>query len=531
MNWRQLGRLLQLARETPGVLRQPLTPEKAMAQVRERMATRESRFLHVLRRLVYDDPKSPYRRLLEWAGCEYADLERSVATCGVESTLEQLRDAGVCLSLEEFKRIQPITRSGLVLEPEEGDFDNRLVVASGGGMQAATSGSRAAATRVTFNWESLTEQAACELLLASHHGVLDEPLALWYPVLPSVAGVHNLLENLKFGRPPVRWFSQVHPKDLAILDSLSIRAIRWTGKSVRLFVPQPEFAGVDHPDGVLDWMSSVHESGRRSTIRTFASSAVRLAARARQRELKLSGTVIFTGGEPLTEPRRRFIESAGWHVFPRYAAAETGVLGAGCLDRTASDDMHLYIDRVAVIGGSSVRGNDNALLITTLSMHTGRVLLNTDLGDSGNLVSSPCGCVFGELGFNQRVADVRSQERLTIEGMTVPTASLDNLLSGLVEEAGGAPDSHQFWATQDAAGLVRLVVALSPDLGPLDEEQFLETLYDRMVHGGPALDLAARFWKQARTIRIVREDPRQSNGAKLRPVRRLAAPSAEAQRP
>ena len=189
--------------------------------------------------------------------------------------------------------------------------------------------------------------------------------------------------------------------------------------------------------------------------------------------------------------------------------------------------MHLYTDRVAIIGGACVQGNDAVpLLITTLSLHTGKVLLNTDLGDFGRLIVRPCDCVFGKLGLDQRVSEVRSQERLTVEGMTVPSVVLDALLGRLVEEVGGVPDLHQFWPTQTEAGLGRLIVALSPDLGPLDEARFLEALYDRMLTGGPGLDLAARFWKQAGTIRIVREYPRQSGGAKLPPVKRPAQSSA-----
>jgi len=521
MNWRQLGRLLRLAQETPGVLRRSLTPEKAMAQVRERMATRGSRFLHGLRRLVYDNPKSPHRRLLEWAGCEYGDIERSVAARGVDGALEELRDAGVSLTLEEFKRIRPITRPGLTFEPEEADFDNPLAMP--GGIQGATSGSRAAATRVMYDWGFIGEESANDLLLALHHGVLDAPLALWYPVLPGVAGVHNLLINLKFGRPPARWFSQVDPTGLTLLHRISIQGIRWGGRVAGLSVPRPEFADLSHADRVLDWMSSVHESGRTSAVRTFVSSAVRLAERARQRNLDLSGAVIFTGGEPLTETRRRHIESVGWRAVPRYVATEPGLLGAGCAARTVSDDMHIYTDRVAVIGGASVREDGDAapLLITTLSLHTGKVLLNTDLGDSGRLTVRPCGCMFGELGLDQQVSEVRSRERLTVEGMAVPTATLDAVLARLVEEAGGAPDSHQIWPAQNETGLDRLIVALSPDLGPLDEERFLEALYDRMLAGGAGLDLAARLWKQAGTVRIVREHPRRSRGAKLPPVKRL----------
>ena len=220
MNWRQLGRLLHLACETPGVLRRPITPKMAMEEVRERIATREARFLKAMRRLVYDNAESPYRRLLEWADCEYGDVERSVAVRGVDGALEQLRDAGVYLTLEEFKGMQPIVRSGLNFAPDETDFDNALTAS--GGFQAATSGSRAAAARIMYNWRSLTEQSANELLLTYHHGVLDAPLALWYPVLPSIAGVHNLLVNLKFGRPPARWFSQVNPRELTFLPRISI---------------------------------------------------------------------------------------------------------------------------------------------------------------------------------------------------------------------------------------------------------------------------------------------------------------------
>ena len=362
-----------------------------------------------MRCLVYENPGSPYRRLLDWAGCDYGDLERSVAARGVDGALEELRDAGVRLTLEEFKGIRPITRSGLTLEPEEADFDNP--VATSGGFEATTSGSRAAAARVMYNWGSLSEQSAHELLLAWHHGVVDDPLALWYPVLPGVAGVHNLLINLKFGRPPARWFSQVDPAGLTLLHRISIQGIRWGGRVAGLFVPRPEFADLSHADRVLDWMSSVHGSGRASAVRTFVSSAIRLAERARQRGLNLSGAVIFTGGEPLTETRRRFIELVGWRAVPRYAAAEAGVLGAGCAARTASDDMHLYTDRVAVIGGASVRedGDATPLLITTLSLHTGKVLLEHRSGDSGRLSMRPCGCVFGELGLNQRVSEVEAR--------------------------------------------------------------------------------------------------------------------------
>ena len=128
--------------------------------------------------------------------------------------------------------------------------------------------------------------------------MLDAPLALWYPVLPSVAGVHNLFINLRFGRPPARWFSQVDPGNLTFLHRLSIWGIRWGGQAAGLFVPRPEFADLNHADRVLDWMISVSEPGRRIAVRTFVSSAVRLAERAQERGLDLSGVVSSSVGSP-----------------------------------------------------------------------------------------------------------------------------------------------------------------------------------------------------------------------------------------
>ena len=80
------------------------------------MAEREERFVTLARRLVYECPSSPYRRLLLWAGCGPGDLEAGVRQDGLEPTLQRLRDAGVRLSLEEFRSRIPILRPGLTIE-------------------------------------------------------------------------------------------------------------------------------------------------------------------------------------------------------------------------------------------------------------------------------------------------------------------------------------------------------------------------------------------------------------------------------
>ena len=82
---------------------------------------------------------------------------------------------------------------------------------NGAGIAGATSGSRSAPMRVMYDWEFIAEEAAHERVLYEEHALFDAPWALWYPVLPGVAGIHNLLMSLQCGRPPERWFSQLDP--------------------------------------------------------------------------------------------------------------------------------------------------------------------------------------------------------------------------------------------------------------------------------------------------------------------------------
>ncbi len=65
-----------------------LSPEDCDQRVRERMRTRESRFLSLLDRCVFDRPQSPYNRLLELAGAEPEEvrvLVRSERGCAREA--------------------------------------------------------------------------------------------------------------------------------------------------------------------------------------------------------------------------------------------------------------------------------------------------------------------------------------------------------------------------------------------------------------------------------------------------------------
>lgn len=494
MNSRRLRQLAILASGFRAFARAPLTRQQALDIIRCQMAEREARFLQNARRRIYDNPASPYRQLLLWAGCSPSDLETSVRQQGLERTLERLRDAGVYLSLDEFKARTPICRRGLTIETRESDFDNPFLGAHR--FEGRSSGSRGLPTRVAYDWEFITEESAHELLLYEMYGVVDRPTALWFPVPPGIAGLHNLLMNLKMGRRPAKWFSQTPT------DSMS-----WEARLAIWFIgkPRPEFTDLAHADKVVAWLAKV----RPGVVRTYSSCAVRIAQAAWDTGTDIHGSVLFAGGEPLTDLRRGLIRSAGLKVFPRYVATETGLVAAACPESEAGE-MHVYKDRLAVIP------HDGNLLFTSLTAHAGKILLNVELGDCGELTKKQCSCLFGELGFDLHLGNVRSNEKLTIEGMTVLVSDLQTSIDAVV----GKPDCCQLWQIPNERGLNQLVVAIHPDASPLDETKFIEAVLMHLQRSRPSHALAAELWRQAGTLRVVREPPRLSNGCKLPPLAR-----------
>ena len=111
-----------------GYLRKNLTPEQAREIVQTRLRERETNFLEVLERSVYQNPTSPYAVLLKNAGCEYGDLCGMVKQRGLESSLCALRNNGVYIKFEEFKGREPIVRPGVNLPASTHHFDNPFLV-------------------------------------------------------------------------------------------------------------------------------------------------------------------------------------------------------------------------------------------------------------------------------------------------------------------------------------------------------------------------------------------------------------------
>ena len=521
-NPQRVAGLAGLASALPRYLRRPLRLEGAVEAVAERLRTRTERFLQLAEQAVYGYEPSIYRRLLLHAGCEMADLLSSVRRDGLEATLARLRAEGVHLTLEEFKGLKPVCRGAATFESDDDALANPLL--RGTQWRAKSSGTRHPGTTVGYTWELFEEEAQEECILFAEHGIEESLLAYWMPGPPGIAGIHNLLLDLKCGRSPRRWFSQVPLSAAAARDKLALLFVGGCTAVAGRRMAFPRLTPMDRASVVARWMSRRPNERAPRVLKAYASSAVRMAQAAKADGIDLGGQFVFTGGEPLTEARYRFLVSSGLRVHPRYVATEAGLIGAGCGRSDRHDRMHVYVDRLAVIQAPSPAAAatvpESSFLFTSLSPHAPRILLNTELGDAGHLTEQPCECAFGKLGMSTFVSHVASPDKLTGEGMTVLGSELNEVIAGLVCELGGSPDDVQFWESPDHEGLSRVIIAVSPRAGAFDESAFKERIVTRLRERGGAGSLTAQVWEQARTLQVVRADPEPTAGHKILPITR-----------
>ena len=499
--------LIQYALGLPQFLKNPVTVGNAKQALKKRLENRRKNFLAVLASCVYSDAGSPYHRLLRHSGFSFDDIEKRVCATGIEDTLLELREAGVFVRLEEFKAQKPVTRDSFYLFTRESDFNNQA--ASRPGLRGRTSGTRSKGTRVFYNWDFLTQEAQNECFMYHAHDVLQSPVALWYPFHLSIAGIHNVLLNLKHSHSPDRWFTQTRHKEMpAVFKYVYVAAC---AENRGLKVPVAEHAPMDSSYSVSQWLAETIKNSGSAVLRTFTSSAVRAVETALENGLDISGSTIFTGGEPLTQRHAEFMKSAGVSVFPRYISTETGLIAGPCSCPGCVDDVHLYTDRLALIRDPE----DGSFLYTTLLPSSGKILLNTSIGDTGNIDHYDCGCSLGRIGFHTHLSGVSSTDKLTMGGMSVFIDELDSAVSDMISSLGGSPVHYQFRQhTDPPTGLMMMSIVVDPAVKGIDETTFIPEVLKRLRRINLRVEMASDIWKQARSMRLVREKPRITKGQK-----------------
>ena len=262
--------LARLARDLPGYLQSPMSPETARQRFQEGLATRSRRLATVVERAIYGHPRSPYRKLLRAAGCELGDVKALLAREGVEGALAQLAEQGVYLTYEELKGHRETVRGSQRIEFSQDDFTNPLVKPH---VLLYTSGSTGRPTRVGYSLEFHAEWAASVSIVLQAFEVRRPGLAFWWPVPTSLTILSGML-----GYPVLAWRYPVHP--LPLVAAGAFRYLALVARLGGFRVPPPVYCDLVEPEPLARWLADHAHSDRSPVLWTVPSSAARLGIAA-----------------------------------------------------------------------------------------------------------------------------------------------------------------------------------------------------------------------------------------------------------
>ncbi|HXJ84786.1 MAG TPA: hypothetical protein VMS64_39610 [Candidatus Methylomirabilis sp.] len=518
---------VRFGRDFGTFLQRPLSPDECRQQLVRQLEGREAAFLDIVQRGIFDNARSPYRALMRHAGIAYGDVAEWARASGLDATLARLHDAGVSITLDEFKGRQPIRRGGLVLPVRARDFDNPLLMAH---YETRTGGSRSVrgvGKRLIIDLNLLAHESAYDYVFLSAVDALTRPMGLWRPVPPAGAGMKILLRHARIGMRAERWFSQAvlsrAPRNLRYY-AFTRYVVAWSALCRRR-LPSPEYVPLEQAVVVARWLAEKAAAGTPAYLEANAGAAVRVCVAAQEHGLDITDTLFRIGGEPFTEARARIIAGAGARAFCHYNMGEAGRLGIACSMPKALDDVHVAMDKIALLqrdrrpvaSGDSV----GALYCSTLHPAAPKIMLNVEVGDHGVLSERSCGCPLGELGFTQHLQGIRSYEKLTSEGMQFTGSEVLRLVEEVLPgRFGGGPTDYQF-VEEEEGGLSRISLVVSPRVGTVDESQVVDTVLQALGSPPRATGghwLMAEYWRGANALRVVRREPYVTAAAKILPL-------------
>jgi hypothetical protein len=486
--------------------------DEAHARIRADLESRERRFPELLRHTVFDQPRSPYLRLLKQAGCEFGDVRSLVEREGLEPALRTLADRGVYVTTDELKGRRPAVRGSSTMWFAESDFDSPGMAAH---WLVPTGGTRGQPSQVLRSL-GLLERIAAEVgATFAAHG-LDRPLHAFWLTNP----IAQMLIYSKLGHRVLRWDHMRDPFPVsARLAASGFRALARAGGRT---LPTPRFLHPNAAGELADWLSGRPRDGSQVVLSTLSSAAVRVAVAAAERGLDLEGVTFHVQSEPVTEARFAHLTAGGARVITNYGSIESPGIAYSCATPTAPDDLHVFTQRYALIERPAALGalapSVNALLVTTLTSNAGKVCLNVETGDCAEMSRRECECSLGVLGLTTHLSNVRSFEKLSAEGVTFVRSNLVPILEQtLPSRFGGSAVDYQLVEQEGTDSATRVVLRVSPSVGPVDEAAMIADFLAELARDGVVSESHAALLRYARSVAVERAEPLPSAAGKVLP--------------
>lgn len=500
-------------------LKQPLDRSTACRQLDQHMAAREVTWISVLERAVFQNPSSPYRTLLDWAGITLRDISAMVADLGLEGTLASLYDKGIYITLEEFKGRHPLRRPGLRLDVNPEDFDHPLSATS---YEARTGGSTGAPRRLRVDLGIVEHETAYHGMFLHAAQISERPVAIWHAAPPGAVGIKTALIHAKLGRPVEKWFSQSDPSRSG-KQSLFTKAAGTLARLHGTRIPAPEYTTAADGTCVSQWLASKREQGTPAILVTTPSACVRACMAAQAKGYDIAGTFFILVGEPYTQAKAAIVKGAGCSGASHYAMAESGMIGLACQAADFPDDVHLVSDKIATIQRAlPVNGRTlGALFHTTILPVSPKLMLNVESGDYGVLEERECNCGALPRPYRKHLHTIRSYAKLTSEGMCFLDGDLVSLVERILPTRfGGYPTDYQF-VEQEMDGLPKVALLVRPTVGAIDEDEVVRSVIEYWRNTGLRQSMMSEVWANGRTLQVVRADPHATPGGKIPALRTL----------
>jgi hypothetical protein len=198
-----------------------------------------------------------------------------------------------------------------------------------------------------------------------------------------------------------------------------------------------------------------------------------------------------------------------------------GPIGVQCALATETDEVHLFLDHVAVVSRPRLLATGDtvdALLVTALLPTSPKLMLNVEIGDYGTLADRRCACGLGRLGYHRHLHTVRSFEKLTGEGATIRVADLYRILEEVLPQRfGGSSTDYQLVEEETSRGLPRYVLRVSPEAGGIDERGLVSALLEEVGRLRRPYPFMVDQWAQAGAVRVLRARPQPTGTGKILP--------------